>query len=269
MNSRTRVAIVIPAYNEGATIADLAARCLQQQAHLIVVDDASTDDTASRLHGLPLTLLRNACNLGKGASLRRGIGHACSLGVSAIITLDGDGQHRPEDIPRLLAAHAEQPDAIVIAARLRQRAAAPRLRRFANAQADFWISWAAGRALRDSQSGFRLYPASLFQSRAPRSEGFVFESELLIEACWRSVPIVDIPIDTLYHAQARASHYRPTADTLHIIRMVAGRLLCRRLHLQGLIRSLTEPQHAAPAEPEGRGRRRVGATPSSRLSAED
>ncbi|MEZ5651638.1 MAG: glycosyltransferase family 2 protein [Burkholderiaceae bacterium] len=264
MNTHDRFAIVIPAYNEARTIAGLARRCLALCPNLIIVDDASTDGTAAELAGLPVTVLRNHRNRGKGASLRRGIRHACGLGVRAIITLDGDGQHRPEDIPRLVAAHLDHPTALVIAARLRQREAAPALRRFANSQADFWISWAAGRAIRDTQSGFRLYPARVFRKRAPAGEGFVFESELLIEASRRGVPIVDIPIDTVYHAQLRASHYRPTLDTLRIVKMVAGKLLGRGLYPYGLYRSLTGSFDRAA---DGSGRQQGGgADPSTRLS---
>jgi glycosyltransferase involved in cell wall biosynthesis len=153
------LAVVIPAYNEARTIADVAQRALAQIEQVIIVDDGSDDATVEQLHGMPVTVLRHTANQGKAASLWTGMQHALTLGADAVITLDGDGQHRPEEIPRLLAA-AQNPTAIIIAARLKGRTQVPRARRFANGMADFWIAWAAGYPLHDTQSGFRCYPAS-------------------------------------------------------------------------------------------------------------
>lgn len=234
---RPNFAVVIPAYNEVATIRDIATRALNFAELVIIVNDGSSDGTAQALEHLPVTVLNNSTNIGKGESLNRAAQHALQLGVDAVITLDGDGQHQPEDIPLLLAAARAHPDTIIIAARLRSRHAAPPLRRFANRCADFWISWAAGHRIRDSQSGFRLYPAQAFNAPTP-STGFTFESEILIDAAHQGIYASSVAIDTIYHKQARPSHYRPTADTLSIVRMVAWKLLCRGLYPLGLARSL-------------------------------
>src|SRR5262245_54264133 len=114
----SRAAALIPAYNEAGTIRDVAERTLRVNPWLIVVDDGSTDGTQAALSGLPLMPLRNSRNSGKGASLWRGIRLALEQGAEAIVTLDGDGQHRPEDIPRLLEAWEAQRNAIVIGSRL-------------------------------------------------------------------------------------------------------------------------------------------------------
>lgn len=235
------VCVVIPAYNEAATIAAVAGRALAQLPDVIVVDDGSTDGTSAQLAGLPVTLLQHPDNRGKAASLWRGMEYALQQGAQWVITLDGDGQHNPEDIPRLLAVAVEQPQAIVMAARLRERANVPKARRFANGMADFWISWTAGYPIRDSQSGFRCYPAELLrQLRLPcdRRHGFVFESEILIVAARRGFWAVPVVIAALYPPQARASHYRPALDTARIVRMVAWKLLSRGLYPVGLLRSL-------------------------------
>ena len=218
---RSRFAVVIPAYNEAASIADIARRARRYTDLVVVVDDGSRDATVQALAELPVTVLRNPANLGKGKSICRGAQYALSRGACAIVTLDGDGQHRPEDIPQLLDRAIQQPGRLIIAARLRERRQAPALRRFANRCADFWISWAAGRRIRDSQSGFRLYPAAVFRLCPTASNGFVFESEILIDAARRGFLITAIAIDTLYHRDSRASHYRPAADTWAIVRMVA------------------------------------------------
>lgn len=239
------LAIVIPAFNEARTIRDVAERALEQSDEVIIVDDASTDDTAERLRDLPLTLLRNERNCGKGASLWRGMELARERGASAIVTLDGDAQHRPEAIPDLLAGAEQKPDAIIIAARLLNRESAPRARLFANRFADFWISWAAGRPIRDTQSGFRLYPASLLPRVAlplGRGRGFVFESEILIEAARRGFPVFSVPTAMIHLPDARPSHFRPVVDIARIVRMVAWKLLVRGLDPVGLVRSLRRPE---------------------------
>ncbi len=231
---------VIPAFNEASTLRDVALRC-SRYCDVVVVDDGSTDGTADSVAALPVTLLRNDNNRGKAGSLWRGFQHALAQGADAVITLDADGQHAPEEIPRLIEAAGNHRGRIVIAARLKQQQNAPRLRLFANRIANFWISWAAGYRIADTQSGFRLYPGALLRRldiAIDRSRGFVFESEVLIEAANLGFHSVAVDIEAIYPRGARASHYRAGRDTLLIIWMVAKRLLCRGMHLRGLYRSL-------------------------------
>ena len=236
-----KLAVVIPAFNEARTIARVATAACAAGLPVIIVDDGSTDGTADRLRDLPVTLIRHAVNAGKGASLWDGMQRAIADGAQAVITMDGDGQHRADDLPLLVDAALRHPARLIIGARLQQRQQMPRLRRFGNAMADFWISWAAGWPITDTQSGFRLYPAAVIRhlERANRrAPGFVFESEVLIEATRAGVLPLAVPIDAIYHPGGRASHYRPILDTLLIIRMVAGKLLARGFYLRGLWRSL-------------------------------
>lgn len=236
-----RYAVVIPAYNEGATIADVAARAAAVVATVIVVDDGSTDGTHERLARLPVVLLRNERNLGKGASLWRGMQHALALGADGVVTLDGDGQHAPEDVPRLVRVARAHPDDLVIGARLVGRETSPRARRRANRVADFFIGWAAGQPLDDSQSGFRVYPASLLRRLDVRhgpTRGFVFESEVLIAAGRLGVKCRSVAIAAVYPRNARPSHFRPVADIARISRMILWQLARRGLHPVGLYRSL-------------------------------
>lgn len=236
-----KFAVVIPALDEAATIRTVAEGALRQAAHVIVVDDGSADGTAARLEGLPVVLLRNASTQGKAASLWRGMEHALAHGVDAVITLDGDGQHDPADIARLVAAYRQSSARIVIGARLSDRHKIPAYRYAANRFANFWIAWAAGYPIEDSQSGFRLYPAALLRRvrvAHDRGAGFVFESEILIEASRLGVASVAVPVAAIYPHSARPSHFRPVVDILRITRMVAWKLLSRGLHLRGLVDSL-------------------------------
>lgn len=232
MNPATLEAVVIPAYNEAATIRDVALRARRQAELVIVVNDGSTDATTSALAGVDVVLLRNEGNLGKAASLRRGADEAMRRGASAIVTLDGDGQHFPEDIAVLLRAWREAPERIVIGSRLHHRERIPTARYWANRVANFWIGLAAGYAIADSQSGFRIYPARVLREarvRCDRSRSFVFESEILIEASRLGVRALCMPVQVVYSSRARASHFRPVLDIARIVRMVAWRLLTQRL----------------------------------------
>jgi glycosyltransferase involved in cell wall biosynthesis len=246
-SSQPQVAVVIPAFNESETIRDVVVRALREVDRVIVVDDGSADGTGAALQGLPVTVMRNAQNLGKAASLRRGMSRALADGASAVVTLDADGQHRPEDIPRLVAAHVRNPSVIVVGARLHEKDRIPRARYLANRFANFWIAWAAGYPISDTQSGFRLYPATLLAALDicnDTSARFVFESAVLINAARAGVGSVAVTISAIYQSDARRSHFRPVVDILLITRMVAWKLLSRGLDIPGLIRSRRGPQRA-------------------------
>ena len=254
-----RAAIVIPAFNEARTIRDIARRSLQQCDTVIVVDDGSTDGTGDAIKGLPVTLLRHEVNRGKAAALWTGFTSALAGGTDVVVTLDGDGQHRPEDIPLLIAAAHIYPHRLIVAARLRGRDKYPRARYFANRLADFCVSWAAGHAVADSQSGQRLYPAALLEGISLRHDekaAFTLESELIIEAARRGYTCVGVPILAIYDPAGRRSHFRPVRDIARIGGMVALRLLGTGMNPAGLWRSLREAPCIADLA-EGVGAERV------------
>ena len=229
--------VVIPAYNEAHTVRDVALRARQQCPHVIVVDDGSTDGTAEALAGVDVTVLRNEKNLGKAGSLCRGFQHVLAGGAAGVITLDADGQHAPEEIPLFIKQSIDDPSAFLIGARRRDQRKTSFWRYGANRVADFWIGRAAGAPIEDSQSGFRLYPATLLRVidvPHERSRSFVFESEILIEAARRAMIIRKIPITVMPRAGPCPSHFRPLLDIVRITRMVAWKILSKGLPLSGL-----------------------------------
>ena len=227
-----RIAIVIPALNEALRIRDVVSGALAHCPNVIVVDDGSDDATVERIADLPAVVLRHARRMGKGASLRDGFAEALRRGMQGVVTMDGDGQHAAEDIPRLLAAAQRHPGAIVIGARLRKRASQPGYRRLANEFGDWGIAFGTGYRIADTQSGQRYYPAAVAALGDVPGEDFVFEAQILISAARRlGTRCVSIPIESRYSVhdsdqQFRASHFRPLRDlwriTSHVVVQVLG-----------------------------------------------
>jgi glycosyltransferase involved in cell wall biosynthesis len=244
--------VVIPAYNEAATVRDVALRARRQCSNVIVVDDGSTDGTSQALAGLDVTVLRGDKNCGKAGSLSRGFDYALAHGAVGVITLDADGQHAPEEIPSFLERSLEHPAAFLIGARRRHQRKVAFWRYVANRIADFWIGWAAGKPIEDSQSGFRLYPTSLLRGvsikQGPK-RGFVYESEILIEAARRGIVCLNVGISVTPRFGPRSSHFRPILDIARITRMVAWKILSRGFYPRGLYASLSTPANSGDAIP--------------------
>lgn len=233
--------IAIPAYQEERTIRTLCQEALAQCPRVVVVDDGSSDDTRAQLRDLPVTLLVHPQNRGKAASLCTAFAYALTQQAGCVIALDGDGQHDIADAAALLAAWRQHPERVVIGSRLHDRSQFPPARYRANRFACFWISWAAGHPIADSQSGFRVYGREVMQvalGGKVRGDRFTFESEILIEAARRGHPTLAVAIPGRYPVHARASHFRPVVDIAKIVIMVAGRLLRQGMAPLGLWRSL-------------------------------
>ncbi len=241
-----RFAVVIPAYNEAGTIGPLLDNVLERIQTVIVVNDASTDRTAAIAAERPVILLNLARNSGKGHALSIGFRHAIDCGADHVITMDGDAQHDPADLPKFLDAARQFPEDLIAGARILNRNQSPRARLLANRFADFWISWASGQPLSDSQCGYRCIPSALLkQIRVPYApaRGFVFESEFMIEASRHGSRVTFVPIRSCYPPDRRRSHFRPVTDIARITRMVAWKLLSRGLFIKGLVTSLRSEPH--------------------------
>lgn len=227
MIDRSNVVVVIPALNEALRIREVVEGALAHCDRVIVIDDGSTDGTAQKIADLPVTVLHHPQRMGKGASLRDGFREALRQGAAGVVTMDGDGQHRAEDIPRLLAAANRRPGWIVIGARLRKRSQQPTYRRLANDFGDWGVAWGTGYQIADSQSGQRFYPADVLAIDDVPGEDFVFEAQILISAAQRlGTRCVSVPIESRYRIadsdeQFRASHFKPVRDftriTSHIL----------------------------------------------------
>jgi glycosyltransferase involved in cell wall biosynthesis len=227
--------IVIPVLNEAATIADLVTRARRYGA-VVVVDDGSSDASASAAAAAGADVLRLPRHRGKGEALRQGFAMARARGAERVVTLDGDGQHDPDEIPRLLEVASERPTALVIGGRLGTGLAEdprepgyrviPADRLNAMRVAGFFIDWLTGYAVRDTQSGFRVYPQALLSAAPPRRGGFVLETEMLLRAAAIGLPLVETPITAVHHAERR-SRFRPLRDGLAVGLYLGGHGLRR------------------------------------------
>lgn len=230
---RGNVAVVIPALNEALRIDEVVSEALAYSEHVIVVDDGSDDATPDIVAALPVTLLRHPRRMGKGQALRDGFAEARRRGFAAVVTMDGDGQHRASDIPRMIEAANHHPNCIVNGARLKKRDTQPWYRRIGNDFGDWGIAWACGFRMVDTQSGQRLYPASVLALDDIPGEGFVFEAQVLISAARQlGCGVVSVPVETRYHCadsneQFRKSHFRLYRDLKLITLHVLGQVLTR------------------------------------------
>jgi glycosyltransferase involved in cell wall biosynthesis len=222
------LAALIPALDCEATIGAVVAGVRRFVPRVLVVDDGSSDRTADAAKAAGAEVLRHPANRGKGAALRAGFAALAQAGFSHALTLDGDGQHLAEDVPRLAAASAAAPGAIVLGVRQHAPGSHSEIRAFGNRFANRWVAIACGRTLDDTQSGFRVYPIAPTLALACRSERFAFETEVLIRAVRAGIPVVSVPVRVYNPPPAeRTSHFRGVADTTRIVLTVIGLLLRR------------------------------------------
>jgi glycosyltransferase involved in cell wall biosynthesis len=182
---------------------------------VLVVDDGSRDGTAAAARAAGAEVVSLARNQGKGAALRVAFTTHFARGYDAVVTLDADGQHLPVEIPRLLAAAARGAD-LVLGGRSHLFAEMSRLRRVSNRLSSRAISFAAGAALQDVQTGFRLYRRRLIDAVGFPGSRFEAESAVVVRAARRGFRIETVPVGLGFVDGLVTSHYRPLFDSLRI-----------------------------------------------------
>jgi len=209
------IVALIPAHDEAPRI-DPVIRAAAAQVPVLVVDDGSSDNTAAVARAAGATVVEQRPNAGKGAALRTGFRRALDDGAEAILTLDGDGQHDPAEIPRFLGAWAERPDLVIGRRNFR---AMPPARRLSNVLGGLAFSWAVGQEIPDNQSGYRLVSRRLAEATLASDEaGFAFEVEQITSCIRMGGTIAWVPIRTIY--AGAPSHIRPIAHLREFVRIV-------------------------------------------------
>lgn len=207
-----RCCVIIPTYNNCGTLGKVVEEVLEYTDKVIVVNDGSTDNTEDILERFPgIDIISIPQNTGKGHALRKGFAFAVNKGFKYAITIDSDGQHKPEDIPDFIDKLEEEPDAIIVGARNMGQEGVPRKSSFGHKFSNFWFRFETGIDLPDTQSGFRLYPLELIRDIRFFTKKYEFEIEVLVRAAWRGITITSIPVSVIYEEQ-RISHFRPFID---------------------------------------------------------
>lgn len=224
------VCAVIPTYQNAKTLLKVVADVHRVVDTVFVVDDGSNDGTAALLdkatgNERPEKVLTHPKNCGKGAALKTGLTYARQQGFRYAVTVDADGQHRADDIPALLKAVEEEPDALAIGSRGLQHENMPAKSTFANRFSNFWFALQTLQRLPDTQSGLRVYPLQRLHGLRWMSARYEAELTLLVFSAWAGVKLLPVPVSVYYPPRdQRVTHFRPGRDFTRI--SVLNTLLC-------------------------------------------
>lgn len=192
------VVAIIPAYNEEKALADVIGKTLEHVDEVIVVDDGSSDKTSEVAIEAGARVIKHSVNLGKGEALKSGFK---AIGDdSIIITIDGDGQHNPSEIPDLVRPIIEDGADLVNGSRYMNgpEENTPAYRRVGQKVLDIATNISAGTKVTDSQSGFRAFSPKSKNVFRFKDTGFGIESEMLVDAAESGLKIVEVPITVRY-----------------------------------------------------------------------
>lgn len=217
-----KTCVLIPTYNEAKAIGLLISQIRSQNLEVVVVDDGSADNTASIAADQGAVVLRNPDNEGKGASLIKGFNYVKEKGFDAVITMDGDGQHLPEDIPSFIRLASAQESAVLVGNRMSCLKNMPFLRVITNWMMSWFISKIAKQKIYDTQCGFRLIKKEVLEKLDLTTRKYETESEILIKASRLGFKIESVPIKTVYRGEK--SKINPFIDALRFIRFIFSEL---------------------------------------------
>ncbi|MFH1655431.1 MAG: glycosyltransferase family 2 protein [Candidatus Omnitrophota bacterium] len=206
------ICAVIPAYNEAKTIGYLVEETKNKGFHVLVIDDGSSDSTGRIAKEKGAMVLRNEKTVGKGASLRKGFDFIVQENYDGIITIDGDGQHDPEDLPRFIEKINQSDAKVIIGNRMFRTRNMPFIRWCTNKIMSSFISAICRQYIPDTQCGFRYINTEALKSFELSTSNFEIETEVLIEARKKGFRIYFVPIKTIY--QDQKSRINPFLDTI-------------------------------------------------------
>ncbi len=213
-----RACVIIPTYNNAATVGAVIEDVARYTDHIIVVNDGSTDETDDIVKNfLSVQYISYPKNVGKGWALQKAFMWAVEKGYDYAITIDSDGQHFAKDLPLFFEKVKEYPNAIIIGARNMNQDSVPGGSSFGNKFSNFWFKVETGKSSSDTQSGYRLYPLQALKNMRFVTRKYEFEIEVLVRAAWKGIDVTSVPV-TVYYAPGneRVSHFRPFKDFFRI-----------------------------------------------------
>lgn len=211
--------VIIPTYNNCRTLKQVIDGVSHYTEDIVIVNDGSTDNTAEILDSYSrFNKINLPKNKGKGNALRVGFQHAESLGYQYAITIDSDGQHFPDDIPVFVDSLEKEKNKnlLLIGARNMAQDGVPKKSSFGNKFSNFWYWVETGNRLKDTQSGFRLYPLTYLKELKFYTRKFEFEIEVIVRAAWNGTIVKNVPVKVKYDESERVSHFRPFKDFTRI-----------------------------------------------------
>lgn len=218
------VRILVPAYKAERELAAFLPELLQRvpPSAILVIDDASSDNTPSLCAEHAIACISHETNRGKGAALKTGFKKLLNEGARWIITMDADGQHRPSDLTAFLVAIALQPQAgIIIGNREKHPGVMPPARIFSNRSTSWLLSQFCGQTIRDAQCGYRAYNTELLKQITLVHERFEMESEVILRSCALGMHVEFVAVQTIYSKDI-SSHIRHVRDTARWIAAVVS-----------------------------------------------
>ena len=215
--------VLIPAFNAGKYLIELVNRITHSvpEAEILIINDGSSDNTEEILSTLNIPTLTNDPNRGKGFTLQRGFDYAVKNGYDYVITIDADLQHAPEEIPRFLDI-AKKYD-VIMGTRDIDLSIMPFARWLTNNLTSLLVSIFAGRRVRDSQSGYRMFKVNKLERFQTRSFRYDYESEMLMQTGLIGAKIGEARVTTIY--EGSESSINPFRDTLRFIRLLWQKLM--------------------------------------------
>jgi polyprenyl-phospho-N-acetylgalactosaminyl synthase len=220
------ICIVMPAFNEASAIGAVVAELLPHYPRVVVVDDGSRDDTAERALAAGAMVLRHPLNRGQGAALQTGIRFALERGSRAVVTFDSDGQHRPEDIPRLLEPIAAGRAEIALGSRfLGAGRSVPMGRRLLLKGAVLFTRLTSGVALTDAHNGLRAFSRRAAERIDIRLDRMAHASELIDQIRRMGLPFEEVPVTVRYTDYSLAKGQRASGALKIVFDYFVGRIL--------------------------------------------
>ena len=225
---QAKVIAAIPCFNEERFIGSVVLKTKGYVGEVIVIDDGSTDRTAMVAEQAGAIVVKHDCNQGKGAAVSTAFEQAREMGCSALVLLDGDGQHEPADIPSLLQPVLEGKADMVVGSRFLQiKSHIPRVRALGQRILTFFTNLGSRVRLTDSQSGFRAFSPKAMEALSFAEKGLSVESEMQFLAKEANLRVAEVPVSVGYYDRARRS---PVAHGMWVFNSIMG-LISRRLPL--------------------------------------
>ncbi len=201
---RPLIIAAIPAYNEEKTIAKEVLRAKKYVNKVVVCDDGSTDMTSEIAETAGAEVIRHQENLGKGVALRSLFEVGRKLDADVLVTLDGDGQHEPEEIPRLAEPVLKGDAEIVVGCRFSHENHIPARRKVGNHVLNLFTGISTDE-VSDVQSGFRAYSKTALDRIDVTIDGFGADSQILIDAKKKGIKVVEVPVSVRYPRDVKTS----------------------------------------------------------------